>query len=490
MIKPTMNILSTMCLLLLWLTSLFAQSYEQQLAQSRSALDTKDYKQAQAAAERAIKLDPNRWEGYVFAANAYSSQRLYDDAIGMLQSALPKAPQDKKQLIRDSITDARKQAAGPPAPAVSSPAPNGPNPTMQEIVLWKSIEANPSEANLNAYLSSYPNGTYVPLARSHLNDLIAERDRRARAAEQQRIDDAKALSSFVGQQAPEFTLPFGVGGSVSLKDLRGRWVILYFCPHDITPGCQILSRKFQQNLSEYNKMNAVVVGVSVEDAKHNDDFTASFGITFKLLSDSGASVATRYRSRYDVPGRPTEASSKMNTFLITPKGTIQRVWSSVEIAKRSEEVLTALTEDRTAETNTAGNSLLRQDTEALEGLKGNTRLAASTWIGDDTLLYALDKHLQRDPKDKTGPKQRPAPLSLRLMPDGSCEFDFTYHGTWTNRGDEVMFRTVYVDDKNHFTMTVMFSGRVTANSIEGDATWTNTVTNSGSMHHFVFKRSQ
>jgi hypothetical protein len=208
--RHAMNISKIAVLLLTCLAPLAAQSYDQQLSRSRSSLAAKQYRDAQTAAEQAIQLDPNRWEGYVLAANAYSFQRLFDDAIGMLQMALAHAPEDKKSLIREALADARKQTTGPPAapPPVPNPAPSSPNPMITEIVLWKSIEANPSESDLNTYLRTYPNGAYAPLARSRLNDMVAERERK----EQQRIQISKAVSQFVNY-IPPAKLTLKAGGS-------------------------------------------------------------------------------------------------------------------------------------------------------------------------------------------------------------------------------------------------------------------------------------
>jgi hypothetical protein len=156
-----------------------AQSYDQQLSRSRSALNAKQYREAQIAADAAIQLDPNRWEGYVLAANAYSSQRLYDDAIGMLQIALPRAPEDKKILIREALTDVRKQSAAAGSTTLTTP-PNSIRtgasaPTQVEIVLWKTIENSSKEADFRAYLDRYPEGTYVPLATARMKTL-SQRD--------------------------------------------------------------------------------------------------------------------------------------------------------------------------------------------------------------------------------------------------------------------------------------------------------------------------
>jgi tetratricopeptide (TPR) repeat protein len=159
-----MNNLKRLCVLIACLAPAWAQSYDDQLTRSRVAMNEKRYKDAQSAAEQAIKLDQNRWEGYAMAASAYSSQKLFDDAIGMLQLALPRAPEDRKQLIRDALAEARKQLAAPAPTAATAP-------TQAEIVLWKTIETSSNAADFQAYLRQYPNGAFAVLAKARLQAL-------------------------------------------------------------------------------------------------------------------------------------------------------------------------------------------------------------------------------------------------------------------------------------------------------------------------------
>ncbi len=158
------------------LTPAWAQSYDELLTQAKSALTAKSYKEAVTATERAISMDDRRWEAYAVAANAYSGQKLYNDAIGMLQMALSRAPQERKQLVRDALQEVRMQTAGalPAAPAGPPPVarppspPPSPVPTQAEIVLWKSIENSKSVDDYQSYLNRYPEGTYASLAKTRI----------------------------------------------------------------------------------------------------------------------------------------------------------------------------------------------------------------------------------------------------------------------------------------------------------------------------------
>src|SRR5215468_8719459 len=106
----------------------------------------------------------------------------------------------------------------------------------------------------------------------------------------------------VGSHAPDFNLPTNEGKPASLKDYRGKWVVLYFYPKDFTSGCTLEAHNFQQDLTKYEQLNAVILGVSVDTAESHKDFCAKEGLNFKLLSDSNAAVSTQYGSVMDYKG--------------------------------------------------------------------------------------------------------------------------------------------------------------------------------------------
>ena len=144
-----------------------------------------------------------------------------------------------------------------------------------------------------------------------------------------------------GSQAPEFTLNAQDGKPVSLKDQRGKWVVLYFYPKDFTGGCTLEARGFQKNLKRFAAAKAVVLGVSVDTAKSHKDFCAKEGLRFKLLSDAKAEVSAAYGSL-----RGDGAMSSRSTFLIGPDGAVARTWLGVDPSGHAEEVLAALAEAR------------------------------------------------------------------------------------------------------------------------------------------------
>ncbi|HEX3879390.1 MAG TPA: peroxiredoxin [Bryobacteraceae bacterium] len=140
----------------------------------------------------------------------------------------------------------------------------------------------------------------------------------------------------VGQTAPEFSLPSQDGSKVGLNDFKGKWVVLYFYPKDMTQGCTIEAHNFQTDLPKYDADKAVIVGVSVDTTDSHKEFCAQQSLTFKLLSDTDKKVVDTYGSL-----SPNGVASR-NTFLIDPSGKIVKVWTRVNPTGHSKEVLAAL----------------------------------------------------------------------------------------------------------------------------------------------------
>jgi peroxiredoxin Q/BCP len=145
-----------------------------------------------------------------------------------------------------------------------------------------------------------------------------------------------------GQPAPNFTLPSQDGSEVGLNQFPGKWILLYFYPRDNTAGCTIEAHNFQRDLPKYEKLNAVVLGVSLDSAESHRSFCAKQGLTFKLLSDKDRQVSAQYGSLRNILGLKMAAR---NTFLIDPAGKIAKVWLGVSPSSHSAEVLKDL-EDR------------------------------------------------------------------------------------------------------------------------------------------------
>lgn len=145
----------------------------------------------------------------------------------------------------------------------------------------------------------------------------------------------------VGSKAPDFSLSSQEGTPVDLKDLRGKWVVLYFYPKDMTKGCTIEAHNFQRDLAQYQQKNAAIVGVSVDTVDSHQQFCTKESLTFKLLADPSHDVTTQYGSLGDFRGM---VLANRNTFLIDPDGVIRKVYTKVNPDVHSQEVLTDLAE--------------------------------------------------------------------------------------------------------------------------------------------------
>ena len=145
-----------------------------------------------------------------------------------------------------------------------------------------------------------------------------------------------------GDKAPEFTMPTDGGGSVSLKDMKGKAVVLYFYPKDSTPGCTKEACGFRDLMPDFSKVDAEIIGVSRDSVKRHDNFKAKYELPFLLASDEDGKVCESYgvwveKSMYGKKFMGIERA----TFLIDGKGKVQKVWRKVKVAGDAEEVLEA-----------------------------------------------------------------------------------------------------------------------------------------------------
>src|SRR6202790_1667800 len=150
---------------------------------------------------------------------------------------------------------------------------------------------------------------------------------------------ARAAAPGAGSAAPDFTLPSQEASPVSLRDYRGKWVVLYFYPKDQTPGCSREAHNFQVDQPKYAERNAVVLGVSLDSVDSPKKFCAKEGLNFKLLADTEHKVTDSYGSLTNL-GLVKFAAR--HTFLIDPSGKIAKAYTSVDPLKHSAEVLAEL----------------------------------------------------------------------------------------------------------------------------------------------------
>jgi peroxiredoxin Q/BCP len=147
----------------------------------------------------------------------------------------------------------------------------------------------------------------------------------------------------VGDTAPDLSLPDQHGKPVSLKNFRGKQVVLYFYPKDDTPGCTKESCDFRDVESQILRAGAVIVGISLDGRESHQKFTKKFGLPFPLLSDEDAAVSKSYgvykeKSMYGKRYWGIERT----TFIIDPNGTLKAVFRKVNVEGHVDDVLTAL----------------------------------------------------------------------------------------------------------------------------------------------------
>jgi thioredoxin-dependent peroxiredoxin len=148
-----------------------------------------------------------------------------------------------------------------------------------------------------------------------------------------------------GDLAPTFTLPADDGGDVSLEELRGKSVILYFYPKDDTSGCTTEACEFRDTLPRIEADGAVVLGVSPDPVASHKKFKDKYDLNFPLLADEDHSVAEAYgvwkeKSMYGRKYWGVERS----TFLIGPDGKVKKAWRRVKPKGHAEAVAAALSE--------------------------------------------------------------------------------------------------------------------------------------------------
>ena len=148
------------------------------------------------------------------------------------------------------------------------------------------------------------------------------------------------MSVSEGDKAPAFAMTTDGGGTVSLKDLKGQPVVLYFYPKDSTPGCTKEACAFRDLMPDFSGIDAAIIGVSKDSVKRHDNFKAKYELPFTLASDEDGSVCEAYDTwvQKKLYGREYMGIERA-TFLIDGKGVVRKIWRKVKVAGHAEEVL-------------------------------------------------------------------------------------------------------------------------------------------------------
>jgi thioredoxin-dependent peroxiredoxin len=144
----------------------------------------------------------------------------------------------------------------------------------------------------------------------------------------------------IGDSAPDFSVLNEKGETVHLKDLRDKWVVLYFYPKDDTPGCTKEACAFRDNFDRFTAKNAIVLGVSLNDDKAHNKFITKYSLPFSLLIDTDTKLSTAYES-YGLKkfmGKEYMGITR-NTFLIDPDGKIAKIYLKVKPETHPEQIL-------------------------------------------------------------------------------------------------------------------------------------------------------
>ncbi len=147
----------------------------------------------------------------------------------------------------------------------------------------------------------------------------------------------------VGEKAPDFSLPDESGASVTLKELKGKQIVLYFYPKDDTPGCTKEACDFRDVEAQILRAGGVILGVSLDGKDSHRKFIKKFGLPFALLSDEDATVSKAYGvyKEKNMYGR-TYWGIERSTFVIDAAGKLKAIFRKVKVDGHDDEVLTAL----------------------------------------------------------------------------------------------------------------------------------------------------
>lgn len=166
---------------------------------------------------------------------------------------------------------------------------------------------------------------------------------KAEAPAKQTSASAPAKALAVGDKAPDFTATADDGSTISLSNLKGKNVVLYFYPKDNTPGCTREACSFQENLGDLTKRGAVVLGVSRDSANSHKGFKAKFGLAFPLLVDTDASLHKTYGAwGTKVMYGKERIGPLRSTVIIDKNGKVAKIFPTVKVDGHTAQVLAAL----------------------------------------------------------------------------------------------------------------------------------------------------
>ena len=139
----------------------------------------------------------------------------------------------------------------------------------------------------------------------------------------------------LGKAAPDFKLKNSYGEFVSLEQFKGEWLLVFFYPKDDTPGCTKEACSLRDNFTEIKKLNANVVGISIDSSDSHKEFKEKYNLPFMLLSDSDGETAKKYGALNNFF---IFKLAKRQSFIIDPIGVVRRVYRDVSPANHAQEI--------------------------------------------------------------------------------------------------------------------------------------------------------
>ena len=144
----------------------------------------------------------------------------------------------------------------------------------------------------------------------------------------------------IGDNAPDFNLLDENDNNRSLFNYKGKWILLYFYPKDNTPGCTTEACMIRDDFAGFKRLDVIVVGVSTDSTKSHKSFVEKYNLPFTLLSDENKEVVNLYGvwGKKKMMGKEYDGTFR-TSFLINPKGKIEKIYKNVQPAEHSKEVL-------------------------------------------------------------------------------------------------------------------------------------------------------
>lgn len=154
------------------------------------------------------------------------------------------------------------------------------------------------------------------------------------------------MSTLTGQLAPNYALAASNGQTVQLSDFRGKNVVLYFYPKDMTPGCTTEACDFRDRYEDYSELNTVIIGVSPDPIKRHEKFIEKYSLPFLLLADEENELAKAFdvwklKKNFGKEYMGIERS----TFILDSEGKVVKEWRKVKVKDHSNEVYTFIQEN-------------------------------------------------------------------------------------------------------------------------------------------------